>query len=153
MMRDTFRAGGLTLLLAAMGIVLVILVAAMAVFGFGIFQRSTAEFRGKTAAIERLKADPDYRISVYDRFFSLCSAVKSAEDQIDNLEAELEGGVSPERKTQIQGAITALRNSRAENVNDYNAAATADFTAGAFLDLDLPFQLSVEQEETTCAAS
>lgn len=77
-----FGLAGRTIAVAAVGIGVVLAIAFMWVFSFGFFQRSTAEQRGSTAANERVVADPNFRIASYNRFFDLCSAVKTKETAI-----------------------------------------------------------------------
>lgn len=132
-------------------IVGILLVGLVVVYVFGTFQRETADFRGKTSAIEKLKADGDYRITVYNQFFDTCAGIQTNEAQINALQEELDAGVSAARKDQITASITALRSVRAEKINQYNADASKDFTNGAFRDLDLPWHLDINDKETECA--
>jgi hypothetical protein len=122
-------------------------------FGFGLFQRGTADFRGGTEARERIVADGDYRIQVYNRFFTRCAAVQAAEDRINALNLELATNPPPARVAIIQASLAGIRAQRASAIRTYNAEAESDFTAGQFRDLDLPHQLDVDQEATQCASS
>lgn len=131
---------------------LVIVLAGIAVYGFGWFQRSTADFRGETAALEDILADPNTRITAYNHFFNLCQSVQSHETTIKALEAELEGGASDSREEQIRGAITANKSQRDSKINQYNSDARRDYTIGQFRDADLPSELDINAEETTCAS-
>lgn len=138
---------------AAIVLVLITVIGAMWIFGFGFFQRSTADFRGETAALEEILADPHNRITAYDHFFSLCASVQSAEGTIRALELELETTEPSEaRVEQIQGALTANRSRRETLINEYNADASRDYTVGQFRDADLPDRLNVSDEETTCTS-
>jgi hypothetical protein len=123
------------------------------VYVFGGAQRSTAEFRGETDAIERLKADGDYRIQIYDQFHDLCAAVQTDEAQIAGLQEELKSVVISESRREILNAsITGVRASRAEKINQYNADSAKDFTKAAFKDLSLPYRLDINDKETQCAS-
>jgi hypothetical protein len=93
----------------------------------------------------------DYRIASYDHFTDLCAAVQAKEDQIAVMRAELRHAHGF-RRSQLLTNITALRTSRAELIREYNGDATKDFTRGQFRDSDLPYQLDVDDEDTTCAA-
>lgn len=124
----------------------------MAVFGVGWFQRSTADFRGETAALEEILADPDRRISAYEHFFSLCASIQGHEDTIRALRVELDSGPSDSRAEQIRGAITANQAARDGKIREYNQDAARDYTAGQFRDADLPDRLDTNTEETTCAS-
>lgn len=133
-----------------MTLVLGLILAGMAVFGVGLFKRSTADFRGGTAQRERTLADPDYRIAAYDRFFDLCAAVQSSEATAASLEEELETKPSDARVEQIQASLTAVRANRAEQVNQYNADAAKAGTRAQFRASTLPYTLDVNAEVTTC---
>lgn len=137
---------------AALALVLVIAIGTMWVFGFGWFQRSTADFRGETAALEDILADPDRRISAYEHFFDLCASIQGHEDTNRALRTELEGDPSESRAEQIQGAITANQAQRDGKIRQYNVDAAASYTVGQFRDANLPDQLSIETEETTCVS-
>lgn len=148
-----FRLGGKAIGLAIGAIAVVIIIGLVGVYGFGWFQRSTADFRGGTAALEQIQADPNSRISAYEHFFNLCASIQGHEETIKALEAELEQGVSESRKEQIQGAITANQSQRNGKIREYNLDAQRDYTIGQFRDADLPHELDIEAEETTCVAS
>lgn len=138
--------GGVAVLLA------LILFGSMWIFGWGMFQRATADFRGETAALEQIKADPNSRITAYEHFFNLCTAVQSHEGTILALEEELAGDPSDSRREQIQGAITANKSQRDALIRRYNNDANKDYTAGQFRDADLPDQLNINKEVTECVS-
>ncbi len=131
----------------------IIVFASMWVFGWGFFQRSTADFRGETEAIERVQGDGDYRNAAYNAFFDRCASIQSFEDRIRILEDELTGNPTEQRRTEIQSALGAIKAQRAEEVRSYNADAAKDFTAGQFRDADLPHEIDIEGNDTTCATS
>lgn len=151
--KDSGRYGMWAVIGGAVAIVVILLLTAMAVFGFGLFQRGTANFRGGTEAIEKTRGSGDFRIASYDHFFNLCAAVQSDEASMDSLNQELTTNPSDERKEQIQANLTALRSSRAEKINQYNADAHKDFTIGQFRDSNLPFTLDSSTENTTCTVA
>lgn len=131
------------------------LIGSMAIFGWGFFQRSTADFRGKTGQIERTKADPNYRIAAYDQFYDLCGDIQAKEDQIRNTQKRSAGGTTTGGFTQQQkdAILLALQNSRAELVRQYNADARKADTLAHFRASDLPYKIDIDNEETTCDAS
>lgn len=146
----SFKLAGGALLALVAAFVIAAVVASMAIFGWGMFQRSTADFRGQTDAIERVQADGDFRIQAYDRFFELCSAVQADEGRIANMESELaQEDLSDKRRGELRIALTAVRNARAEKIATYNADARREFTVGQFRSNDLPFEIDPE-EKTTC---
>lgn len=133
--------------------ILVLLLASMSIFGWGFFQRATADFRGETKALEQIKANPNSRISAYEHFFNLCASIQGHEDAIRALQAELDGNPQEDRREQIQGAITANQTQRDRKIRQYNSDASKDFTTGQFRDADLPNELDINAKETTCSAS
>lgn len=135
----------------ALGLVVLMLIGSMWIFGWGFFQRATADFRGETAALEEILADPDRRITAYEHFFDLCASIQGHEDTIRALKAELETDPSDSRREQIQGAITVNQAQRDSKIRQYNSDASMDYTVGQFQDADLPHQLDVAKEATTCA--
>lgn len=140
-------------ILAWAAIIVVIMVfGSMWMFGWGFFQRATADFRGETAALEQIKADPNSRISAYEHFFGLCASVQGHEDTIRALQTELDGQPSESRAEQIRGAITANQAQRDGKIRQYNNDAAKDFTVGQFRDADLPERLDVDKEVTECAS-
>lgn len=132
------------------GLLVAVLVGSMWIFGWGMFQRTTADFRGETAALEEILADPDRRITAYEHFFDLCASIQGHEDTIRALQSELDGGVSDSRAEQIRGAITVNQSQRDGKIRQYNLDASKDYTVGQFRDANLPHQLDVTKEETTC---
>lgn len=151
-MKEGAKYGGLAVL-GSLGVLIVtILVASMWIFGWGFFQRSTANFRGETEQIEKTRANGDYRIAAYDHFFNLCASVQSKETTIKALEKELhrKPGPSEARTEQIYGAITANEAIRAETINQYNVDAEKAATIGQFKASNLPYELNVNAKETSC---
>lgn len=135
------------------GILIVAMIfGSMWIFGWGFFQRATADFRGETAALEQIKANPNSRISAYEHFFDLCASIQGHEDTIRALQTELDGEPSESRAEQIRGAITANQAARDGKIRDYNSDAAQDFTVGQFRDADLPERLNVDKEVTECVS-
>lgn len=141
--RDVAKWSGATIAGAALALVVVVAVGAMWVFGFGFFQRSTAEFRGRTGQIERTRADANYRIANYDWFFTQCGAVRAQEARMRIFAAD----TTSEGRTNLR----AVEANRASLIEEYNARATQEDTAGHFRSSHLPYQLSTDDEETRCA--
>lgn len=152
-MREGAEIAGKTIALAAVVLVVVLIIGAMYLFGFGLFQRGTADFRGGTEQIEKTKGSGDYRIASYDHFFNLCASVQSKEATIDALEKELSRKPDPSesRTEQIYAAITANEAIRAETINQYNVDAKKEATVGQFRASNLPYELNANAKETQCA--
>jgi hypothetical protein len=133
----------------ATGIAVVVLIIMIAVsmafiFGFGLLSRSTAEFRGGTGQIEKVQADPNYRIAQYDHFFDLYAAIQADEHRLKNLEEELATGPGVDRVAQLNSTIMAVKNSRIQKITQYNADAMKADTEANFLSSDLPYQIPME---------
>ena len=152
--KESVKGGISALMIGVIAILVTLAVGAVGVFGFGWFRQSTADFRGETQKKEQVEANGAYRIAKYDHFFDLCASVQSNESSIKNLQAELNGPPAPSesRVAQINASITALRNQRAESINQYNVDAAKDYTSGQFKASKLPFKLYINAEETTCVA-
>lgn len=133
-------------------IVAVIVLGSMAIFGFGFFQRATADFRGKTGVINK-RADANYRIANYESFYDLCAAIRTKETAIAALTAQLAQAEKGSLDYTItSGQLTGTKTSRADDINQYNADARKQDTKGRFQASDLPYQLDETQETTTCSA-
>ena len=127
----------------------VVLIVAMPVAVWGI-RVLTADIKGAGDQVIQTKGNADYRIAAYDSFYDRCAAIQAKEDSIRNLQLEREAATG-DRVTQIDQSITALRNTRAEQVRQYNADARKADTKAAFLASDLPYAIQIT-EETSCAA-
>jgi hypothetical protein len=150
--REKLRLSGWAVVIIAVALVAALTVAALWVFGIGWFQRSTADHRGETAALEEILADPDRRITAYEHFYDLCASIQGHEATIRALEQELDTDPSDSRREQIHGAITANRAQRETKIHRYNSDAAKDYTVGQFRDAGLPDRLDIDAEETTCVA-
>lgn len=153
----TARSAVVAIVSAVVVAAVVIAFLAIHVFGFGWFSRLTADFRGETAVIERVHANPNYRIANYDHFYDLCAAIQADEDRIANLEQELASRLDRDdisfRVSQIESSLTAIRNSRSAKIRQYNADAHKTETRANFLASDLPFELDQARSTTLCTAS
>lgn len=109
----------------------------------------TAPFRGEVDKRDRTEGSGAFRIATYEEFFGLCSTVQSKEGTIKTLEEENKTA-SESRRAQINTSLTALKSSRIEAVNEYNAKAAQEHRS-AFKDEDLPPRLDVNDMNTTCA--
>lgn len=150
-LREGARGFGLGALLAVAGLVLLLLLAAMWAFGFGLFSKGTAEVRGQTGVRERTQANGAYRIAAYEHFYDLCASVQADEQTMAALREEA-ATATPARKAQIAATVTAVRANRAQSITQYNADARKTTTAANFKASDLPYQLDPATQETTCAA-
>ena len=149
---------------ASISTAMVVVVGGIALIGafvlvsvFGVFatteaQQATADQRGETDLIEQTRADGSYRLAKYEWFFDQCAAVQAAEARISILEEEL--ATTPEDDQQrVRTNITASLNQRAELISEYNAEARKEGTAAQFMDDDLPSELDMNADSTSCTAS
>lgn len=118
------------------------------VFAFGGAQWITAPFRGEADKREDTVGSGEFRRTTYEEFFDLCEAVQNAEGTIQALQEERKAA-SETRTAQIDQSVTALRATRIESVNAYNAKAAQEHRA-PFRDKDLPYRLDAGAERTTC---
>ncbi|TDC97802.1 hypothetical protein [Actinomadura sp. 7K507] len=154
-LRDAVRHGGIVLKTGVVAIVVVLVLSVMYVFGWGLFSKTTAPWRGAAEQRESVEGSGDYRIAAYDHFHDLCAQVQSDEASLRNLRRELASEPKPteERALQINASITALENNRAANINQYNADAAKKHTEGRFRSSGLPYRLSPSTKETSCTSS
>ncbi|MFE4175954.1 hypothetical protein ACFRR7_28575 [Streptomyces sp. NPDC056909] len=118
-------------------------------FAFGGAGWITAPFRGEAEKRENTVGSGEFRQTTYEEFFDLCGAVQNAEGTIQALQEERKAA-SGTRTAQIDQSITALKATRIESVNAYNARAAQEHRA-PFRDKDLPYRLDATAERTTCA--
>lgn len=117
-----------------------------------LIQRETADTRGQTRVVEQISADADYRIGAYESFYNRCHAVKAKEGEIALAEEALAGtGTDSWNYSQLERNLLALKNSRIQLIEAYNADASKEDTAANFLASDLPHQLDTK-EKTECSA-
>lgn len=136
------------------GVVLLFVVMLIGVFGFGLFQKETAEFRGDVGETEQVVADPWYRIAMYNNFFQLCTGVQNAEASLAAQTDELSRVTDPDRRTQLESSLSAVRTQRAGLVNQYNNKASQERTQAEYFPPNLPPQLDPVYRDgmrTTCA--
>lgn len=138
-------------------LVFLLLLALVVMFAVGYAIRYfIAPVEGALQQREQTVGSGSYRIAQYDHFYSLCGDIQAKEDQIRNTEArEVDnsggsaGGFTQKQKDAI---LLAQQNSRAELIRDYNADARKADTAGAFRASDLPYQIDIEGNNTSCNA-
>ncbi|MEV7323104.1 hypothetical protein [Streptomyces sp. NPDC093970] len=130
------------------GVVGLAVLYAIGVFAFGGASWITAPFRGEVDKRGNTVGSGEFRQTTYEEFFDLCEAVQNAEGTIQALKEERKDA-SETRRAQIDQSITALKVTRIESVNDYNAKAAQEHRA-PFRDKDLPYRLDAGAARTTC---
>jgi hypothetical protein len=134
----------------AVALIVFLIVGTMWIFGAGWFSNATANFRGNVAVHNQINANGSYRIAAYDHFFDLCTQVQTAETSTANDQDELKITTDQQRKLVLVSSITALKNSRADLIHQYNNDSQKSYTEGQFKSSKLPYQLDLTQENTTC---
>lgn len=147
-------SAGLLALIAVfvIGLFLVIGMGIAAVYGHGWFVDHTADRSGRTQVKQQINGNGGYRIAAYDHFYDLCADVQTDESNISNTQSELKVTTDQGRKLQLLTNLGAQRNKRAGDINQYNADARKSATLGQFKASDLPYQLNLNEETTTCHA-
>lgn len=153
--KSEFREGakwyGTAVGMIVIGIITAIVLGTGTMFATGTIQKWTADWRGDVKVKEQTKANAAFRINTYNHFFNLCASVQSDEDAIQNAKEEMaDKGTTDARAAKLRQTVTALKNSRAENIRTYNADS-ANEMKGAFQSSDLPASLNVGAERTECA--
>lgn len=100
----------------------------------------TAPIEGRVGAQERIQSAPN-RIVQYDHFFNLCAGVRADEVSLDAQTEQLKATTDEFQRARVQTNITGLIGHRAGLIEEYNANARKDYTAGQFRDSDLPYQI------------
>jgi hypothetical protein len=150
--KDLSKGAVVTLVAGALAILLLIAFGAMWVFGFGVFQKETASFRGSIAATEKIQANGAYRIAAYNSFFDKCASVQSLEGQIKAFQAQIDANPPAEQKAILNNQLLGVQGARISAINDYNANSQKDWTVGQFKDSNLPYLLNVNGV-TVCFAN
>ncbi|XUL91994.1 hypothetical protein ACQ86D_39810 [Streptomyces galilaeus] len=133
---------------AVAGVIGLAVLYTIGVFAFGAAGWITAPFRGEEDKRDNTVGSGEFRQTTYEEFFDLCEAVQNAEGTIQALQDERKAA-SETRTAQIDQSITALKASRIESVNDYNAKAAQEHRA-PFRDKDLPYRLDPAAKRTSC---
>lgn len=124
--------------LAILGVVLAVGIILAMIYGGGWLQRLTADFRGETGQIEKVQADPNFRIAAYEQFYDRMGRIEALEQQICTMkEADL-----PEDQTATN--VLALTNQRIDLIEKYEADASKEDTRANFLASDLPYEINPE---------
>lgn len=150
--KDGARGLSLAVLVGIGVIVVALIIGLVGIFGFGWLSNSTANFRGEVSKRNLVEANGAYRIAAYDHFFDLCQQVQAKEASITNVQDELKTTTDQQRALILNASITALRNSRADLITQYNTDSDKSYTVGQFKSSHLPYELNANQENTVCHA-
>lgn len=151
--REGFRFSGLAIVFGAVALVVVLILTAMAVFGFGLFSKATANFRGSVQQANQTRGNGSFRIAAYDQFYNECAQIQKDEASIIGLKSKLSSDAKGSQQQSIdQTDYTAAVISRSQDIAQYNADARKTATEGAFRASDLPFQIDPTIKETSCTA-
>ena len=136
------KAGGYGLLWLVIGVVVLGALVVGGTFFFGSISKSTADFLGGVSQTEKVKADGNYRIANYERFYDMDAAITSLAQQVCVMKAN-----TTLPADQRETNVLALTNQRITLVNQYNADARKNDTRANYLASDLPYE---QESEFTC---
>lgn len=127
-------------------IILGVIVGLGAFIGGGwAFSYFTAPIRGAVNAEEQIESAAS-RIQNYQMFYDLYHTYQAQTQQLEiqreRLEQAKELGLEPKDIARIQTDIAALRAVRTQTREQYNSAASQQYTRARFLAGDLPYQIS-----------
>jgi hypothetical protein len=114
------------------------IVAGVAIFGFGLLSSSTADFRGGVDQRNQTNGSGQYRIAQYDAFFRDCNSAVALQAQVDQ---DATGNGLPQQIAATN--LAADQQQYREVVAGYNSRAQATATSGQFQASNLPYQLPV----------
>lgn len=132
-------------------------IAVLGVYADNWFAHLTSDTKGDTEKLSLVEAQGEFRIAAYDHFFNLCTSIQEKEATIRGQKQELETNPSPARVEQINANLGVLQAQRDSLINQYNNDGAKDYTIGQygpkelFGGTTLPYPLSLQAEETTCA--
>lgn len=115
----------------------------------------TAEPRGRADQREKTVANGNYRIASYDAFFDKCNEIVAKEAIIKSFEDQVKQATTAKEKKDAIINLNAMKNTRIELVQSYNADAQKAGTRALFRSDDLPYQIAIpvnEEVPTKCAA-
>ena len=128
----------LYIVLGMVGILLLWLVIASTIWGFGV---ATAGIFGRGEAHKQIQSS-EFRIESYQHFFNTCASIQGLEGQIDELTAQLKQFEPGSREYNIISvSLTGVKGFRHTAIAKYNQDALKDYTEGQFRDSDLPYQI------------
>lgn len=108
----------------------------------------TAEVRGVANAEVSIES-ANSRIANYDHFFDLCASVQGYEGAI-GVQKALLPNLTGKDKERTGVVIASMEAQRARAIAQYNADARKSYTKARFLASELPHQLNLSAESTTC---
>lgn len=149
--RENFKILGMSVTAAVVALVALVGLAVGGVYLASWYSKTTANTRGETQQREANQGNGAFRQATYEQFFDLCQSVQSAEAKVDNLKTQAAQSTDEYEKQRLGLSITAVMNSRADAVTQYNKLA-AEKHRQQFLDSNLPYRLDLNNMETTCGA-
>ena len=125
-------------LASLVGLLLVWVLMASAVWGFGV---ATAGIYGRGEARKEIQSAA-LRIGAYNHFFDVCASIQTSEAQLDALFNERAAYPAASKDyARTQTNITGVLAQRQRSIFQYNADAQKDYTIGQFKSSKLPYQL------------
>ncbi len=123
---------------AVIGFFVIIAILMVALWGFGVF---TADIKGQGEAYKEIHSK-EFRLEAYNYFFNQYHSILGLEGSIDANIAMLHSlDKGTKEYNRIMTNIVSLQSLRHQAIQQYNAEASKDYTAGQFRDNNLPFQI------------
>lgn len=125
-------------ILGLLGAIVLYVVIASAVWGFGV---ATAGIFGRGEAHKEIQSK-EFRLGAYQYFFNQCASIQGLEGQIDELTVQLAQLKPGTREYNLTlSSLTGTKGLRHVAIAKYNQDALKDYTEGQFRDRDLPYQI------------
>lgn len=125
----------------------VVAIGILTAIGWG-WRYATAPIAGKVAAEQQLESAAS-RITAYNHYFNLCSAIQGYEGALVAQQAILEAADGDEA-VRTRANIAGITAQRTRAIAQYNNDVAKAYTTGRFFDGQLPTKLSVKGT-TQCA--
>lgn len=132
-----------------MSVILVVIGIVVMIASIWAYRYYTAETRGIIGQEERVQSAL-HRMGAYNHFYDLCAAIQGHEATLAASRSQLEDTSDENERQRIRANIAGITSQRARSIAQYNADARKEHTVGQFRDAELPYEISVEGENTEC---
>lgn len=150
--------GGVLGTLAVIGTIFAIAaISITAIYVSGGIKLLTNDFRGNVDAQEKIKANGNFRIAAYNKFFDSCASIQSLEVDLDSQKKLLESVTDNQRREIIEINIASITAARDGAIRRYNSDSAKDWTEAQFKAEKLAHQLPTAtyngSNKTLCVVS
>jgi hypothetical protein len=109
----------------------------VSIYVFGSASIFTAPFRGEVEKANQVEGQGEYVVAQHDWFYNMCGDIAAKQKNIKEVES-----LGDDYKEEV----VANRMKLNEMVEEYNAKASNNYTAGQFKADELPYQINAEEE-------